>query len=380
MNGRFLTLDDYRPGARVLLAMSGGVDSAVSAVALVEAGFRVVGLTMKNYCHGDSFDAAPERSCCSLTAIDDARAVCQRLGIRHLVVGTEELFGREVYGNFLDEYRAGRTPNPCVRCNSIVRFDTLAGWADRMGFDYLATGHYARVFRSEEDQCYLARSSNANKDQSYFLSGLPRPVLPRVLFPLGDRDKTEVRARARRAGLSVAEKPDSQEVCFVSTRTLREFLDGKVPLAPGDVETLEGDVVGRHDGLATYTIGQRRGLGVAAGRPQYVVSLDVARNAVVLGDDAALWRRELTCRIAWADERVGDRRSDGGSTLLAQIRSRQGAQPVSSVDVDGDAARVVFESPQRAIAPGQTIVFYDGDVVLGSGVIESAEPARSASP
>ena len=189
-----------------------------------------------------------------------------------------------------------------------------------------------------------------------------------------------VRARARRAGLSVAEKPDSQEVCFVSTRTLREFLDGKVPLAPGDVETLEGDVVGRHDGLATYTIGQRRGLGVAAGRPQYVVSLDVARNAVVLGDDAALWRRELTCRIAWADERVGDRRSDGGSTLLAQIRSRQGAQPVSSVDVDGDAARVVFESPQRAIAPGQTIVFYDGDVVLGSGVIESAEPARSASP
>lgn len=379
MLGHFLSIDTCeRRGAHVLLAMSGGVDSAVSALALVEAGFHVVGLTMKNYCYGDSYAAAPERSCCSLDAIDDARAVCQRVGVRHMVVSTEELFGREVYAEFLDEYRAGRTPNPCVRCNSIVRFDTLVEWANRMGFEYVATGHYARVFQSETGLCYLARASNAAKDQSYFLSALNPAVLPRVLFPLGDRDKPSVREDAHRAGLSVAEKPDSQEVCFVSTRTLREFLDGKVPLEPGNIETIDGDVIGRHDGLATYTVGQRRGLGVAAARPQYVIELDAGRNAVVLGDDSLLWKSELTCRLAWVDPSVGARsRPD---TLTAQIRSRQSAQTIASVDLEGQAAHVVFESPQRAIAPGQTIAFYDSDVVVGSGVIERAGRALTASP
>ena len=255
MNGRYLTIADAgRPGAHVLLAMSGGVDSAVSALALTEAGYRVVGLTMKNYCYGDA--GAPERSCCSLDAINDARAVCQRIGIRHMVVSTEEMFGREVYRNFLDEYRSGRTPNPCVRCNAVVRFDTLVEWAGKLGFDRVATGHYARVFRSEADTLHIARSTSHAKDQSYFLATLDPGVLGRVLFPLGDREKPEVRDDARRAGLDVADKPDSQDVCFIATRTLREFLDGKVPLTPGDIETTNGDVVGRHDGLATYTIGQ----------------------------------------------------------------------------------------------------------------------------
>jgi tRNA-specific 2-thiouridylase len=377
MKGEFLSIQNPRSAhprsapppepAHVLLAMSGGVDSAVSALALVEAGYRVVGMTMKNYCTGD-FGSAPERSCCSTEAIDDARAVCQRIGIRHMVVGTEELFGREVYRNFLDEYRRGRTPNPCVRCNSIVRFDTLVEWADRMGFDAVATGHYARVFRAESGRRYIARATSHAKDQSYFLSALDPTVLDRVLFPLGDREKDGVRAHARDEGLRIADKPDSQEVCFVSTRTLREFLDGKVDMTPGEVTTMNGDVVGRHDGLATYTIGQRRGLGISAAKPQYVVALDVEHNTVVLGDDDDLYCSELACELAWIDEAA----ARAAAPLAAQIRSRHRAEPVSSLWVDGSVARIAFASPQRAIAPGQTIALFDGDVVVGSGVIASS--------
>ncbi|MCI0451244.1 MAG: tRNA 2-thiouridine(34) synthase MnmA [Candidatus Latescibacteria bacterium] len=371
MNGSFVTMESARAGARVLLAMSGGVDSAVSALTLVEAGYRVVGMTMKNYCHGDFDTKVPERSCCSLEAIDDARAVCQRIGIRHMVVSTEELFGREVYHSFLDEYRRGRTPNPCVRCNSIVRFDTLVEWADRMDFDYVATGHYARVFQALSGRRYIARASSSAKDQSYFLSALDPRALDRVLFPLGDREKDEVRAHARDGGLRVADKPDSQDVCFVATKTLREFLDGKVEMTPGEVTTTAGDVVGRHEGLATYTIGQRKGLGIAAGRPQYVVALDTARNTVVLGDDEDLYHRELTCDLVWIDESA----ARSASPLSAQIRSRHDAQPVSSLSVEGGRACVAFATLQRAMAPGQTIAFYDGDVVVGSGVIAAAGPS-----
>jgi len=370
MHGQFLSLlDAPRRNGHVLLAMSGGVDSGVSALALAEAGYTVVGLTMKNYCYGDA--GAPERSCCSIEAIDDARAVCQRLGLRHMVVNTEEIFGREVYHNFLDEYRHGRTPNPCVRCNSVVRFDTLIEWATRLGFDMVATGHYARVFRSGTGRYYVARSTSRAKDQSYFLSALEPSVLDRVLFPLGDREKSDVRDDARRAGLRVADKPDSQDVCFISTRTLRDFLEGKVELTEGDVETVGGEVVGRHDGIATYTVGQRRGLGVAAGRPQYVVSMDVARNVVVVGDEPSLMRRELAFRAEWVDVDAAEDATASGS-LCAQIRSRHQAQPVDAISFDGNSARLVFQEPQRAIAPGQTLALYDGDVVVGAGVIESS--------
>jgi tRNA-specific 2-thiouridylase len=371
MRGHYASIHDARDagGRKVLLAMSGGVDSAVSAMSLVEAGYAVVGMTMKNYCYGDfGSAAAPERSCCSMEAIDDARAVCQRIGIRHMVVSTEELFGREVYNNFLDEYRRGRTPNPCVRCNSIVRFDTLVEWANRMGFDCVATGHYARVFVAESGRRYVARATSRAKDQSYFLSALDPAALGRVLFPLGDREKDDVRASARVGLLGVAEKPDSQEVCFISTKTLREFLDGKIEMTPGDVVTVDGDVVGRHDGLAAFTIGQRRGLGIAAGRPQYVTEIDVARNAVVLGDETDLYRRELACDLAWIDTEA----VRAASPLCAQIRSRHGAETVSSISVDGASARVEFDTPQRAVAPGQTIAFFDGDVVVGAGVIAAA--------
>ncbi len=389
MNGRFLNLDGVPEGARVLLAMSGGVDSAVSAVRLSEAGCNVIGLTMKNYCYGDI--EVPERSCCSVEAIYDAKSVCDRVGIRHMVVSTQELFGREVYDNFLSEYRDARTPNPCVRCNSVVRFDTLAEYAGRFGMDYVATGHYARVFESDAGRRYLARPAHLPKDQSYFLSGLNHSSLDRVLFPLGEIDKQSVRESARATDLDVADKPESQEVCFMPDGKLRDFLDGKVPLGAGDIEMTSGEVVGQHHGISAYTVGQRRGLGVSAPNPLYVVRVDPARNVVVVGEDDALFERELTCRVGWMDSSVGavsgagdgrsESRANGGSEggsegLRAQIRSRQTAQPVASVEVDGATARVVFQEPQRAIAPGQTIAFYDGPVVVGAGVIESAGSSR----
>jgi len=371
MNGRYLDItDERRRGARVLLAMSGGVDSAVAAVKLREAGFDVIGMTMKNYCYGDI--DVPERSCCSLDAIEDARGVCERVGVRHMVVSTEEIFGAEVYNNFLSEYRDGRTPNPCVRCNSIVRFQTLLDYAARMDVDYVATGHYARVFRGDDGGLRTARPAYLAKDQSYFLSGLHDGDLERVIFPLGDYEKPQVRSAARTAGLDVAEKPESQEVCFIPDGTLRAFLDGKVPLVPGDIESTGGEVLGRHGGLAAYTVGQRRGLGISAPEPLYVVRLDRERNVLVVGGEAELYERRLSCRLAWFDERYA---GDGSGRLGAQIRSRHTAQPVASVSLVRDRAGVEFVEPQRAIAPGQTIAFYDGDVVVGAGVIEQSGPA-----
>lgn len=369
LQGRMLTVEERaKHGARVLLAMSGGVDSALSAVLLQRAGLRVVGMTMKNYCYGEV--DVPERSCCSLEAIDDARGVCDRLDIPHMVADTEEIFGREVYDDFLSEYRRARTPNPCVRCNSVVRFHTLAEYAGKMGIDYVATGHYARTFRSDTGRLYVARSRHQGKDQSYFLSGLRDDDLSRVLFPLGEYRKREVREAADGAELDVAAKPESQEVCFIPEGSLREFLSGKIPLEPGDIEDVEGNVIGRHEGLGAYTVGQRRGLGIATGSPMYVVSLDRARNVLVVGPDAALFQRQLECHLNWIDwEAVSS------GVTSAQIRSRSAAEQLASVETSGDSAKVVFERPQRAITPGQTIAFYRGDVVVGSGFIETAGPS-----
>jgi len=364
MNGKILKMTDYPHGARVLLAMSGGVDSAVSAVRLTEAGFDVTGITMKNYCYGDMADTG--KSCCSLDAIDDARAVCDRMGIRHMVVSTEELFGAEVFDNFVNEYRAARTPNPCVRCNSIVRFDTLWRYAVSLGITLVATGHYARVFRSNAGRFFVARPAYAAKDQSYFLSGVSGEMLSRVIFPLGEVAKPEVRARARDCGLPVADKPESQEVCFIPDGSLRGFLDGRVNLRSGPIEMADGEVVGRHAGLAVYTVGQRRGLGVALGEPQYVVRLDADRNAVVIGPEEALLEQDVSCRLGWVDAIVERK----GSALRAQIRSRSAAADVASVRAEGDVLHVRFATPQRAVAPGQTLALYDGDVVVGAGVIE----------
>ena len=367
--GRILNTEERgKAGSRVLLAMSGGVDSAASAALLQRAGYDVVGLTMRNYCYGEAAGSSsvPERSCCSLEAIDDARSVCARLDIPHMIADTEDIFGREVYDDFLAEYARARTPNPCVRCNSIVRFQILDEYAVKTGADCVATGHYARVFRSDAGRYHVAAALHAEKDQSYFLSGLRYEALERVLFPLGDLRKPEVRDTARDAGLTVAEKPESQEVCFIPEGSLRGFLEGKIPMTPGDIEDAAGKVVGTHAGLGAYTVGQRRGLGVSAGSPLYVVRLDEERNVVIVGSDSDLFEKNLICRLHWFDEAVA-----AGGGIAAKTRSRSPAAPVERVSVDGGFAEVVFETPQRAIAPGQTVAFYHGDVVVGSGVIDT---------
>jgi tRNA-specific 2-thiouridylase len=371
MSGRFVGIDDLKnTNPSVLIAMSGGVDSAVAALLVRDAGLRVIGLTMKNYCYGDT--EVPDRSCCSVEAIADARRECDRLGIPHRVADVEAFFTREVIDNFLSEYQNARTPNPCVRCNSIVRFQTLFDYAEQLGVDYVATGHYARIFEAPSGKRYLARSMNRAKDQSYFLSGVHGNALDRMLFPLGDYDKGQVRELAGTASMAVAGKKESQEVCFVPDGTLKSFLASReVPLRPGSIESVDGEVLGHHDGLAAYTVGQRRHLGIATGTPHYVVELDRERNVLVVGDADALLRRELSCRFAWLDSDVS-RDRDG---VTAQIRYRHDGAPVESIDVDGSRGRLVFVDAQRAICPGQTIALYRGDVVVGSGVIDDAGAA-----
>lgn len=397
MDGRFVTLDDARArGDSVLIAMSGGVDSAVAALLVKRAGYRAVGLTMKNYCYGTA--DVPDRSCCSLEAIGDARRECERLDIPHRVADVEGFFTREVIDNFIGEYENARTPNPCVRCNSIVRFQTLIEHADRLGIDYVATGHYVQVFESGDGRRYLGRATNRQKDQSYFLSAVRGDALDRVLFPLGDYvSKDEVRELATTAAMSVASKEESQEVCFVPDGTLRSFLESRhVDLTPGPIETLDGRVLGEHNGLAAYTVGQRRHLGVATGTPQYVVALDRERNTLIVGDGDALLRDRLECTLSWIDPSVAAGPAAGpvadyptsarpirgsapagapsappaAEAITAQIRYRHGGAFVQRIAVEGGRATVEFTEPQRAIAPGQTIAFYRGDVVVGSGVID----------
>jgi len=283
------------------------------------------------------------------------------------VADVEELFGREVIDDFLAEYQKGRTPNPCVQCNTIVRFRTLIDHADKLGLEYVATGHYARIFESEEGNRYLARSINRSKDQSYFLSGVRGETLERVLFPLGDLGKETVRGLARDASLSVADKSESQEVCFVPEGTLKAFLESHhLEFKPGKIEDLQGKVIGEHHGLAGFTVGQRRHLGIATGTPRYVVRLDNGRNVLVVGDDDDLLERTLCCTLTWIDPSVV--RDPTGVT--AQIRYRHTPARLASVHVEGNTGHVEFEEPQRAICPGQTIALFKGDIVVGSGVID----------
>jgi len=371
LNGRFVSIDRVRDSEKsVVVAVSGGVDSSVAALLMRDAGFRVVGLTMKNYCYGDA--DVPDRSCCSLEAIDDARRECNRLGIPHRVADVEEFFTREVIDNFLSEYANSRTPNPCVRCNSTVRFQTLLHFADSLGTDYVATGHYARVFEASPGNRYLARSLNRAKDQSYFLSGVHGPVLDRVLFPLGDYEKDQVRAVAGSASMAVANKKDSQEVCFVPDGTLKSFLESRnVSFVRGRIESTKGELLGHHHGLASYTVGQRRHVGVATGTPQYVLELDQARNVLVVGEVDSLLRHELFFTPVWLDATA----TRDARSLRAQIRYRHRGAAVRSLSKEGAMAKVEFVDAQKAISPGQTIVLYRGEIVVGSGVIDAAARA-----
>jgi tRNA-specific 2-thiouridylase len=362
---------------RVVVAMSGGVDSSVAAGLLVERGYDVIGITIKTHRYEDvGGNAGNESSCCSLDGIEDARRVAGMLGFPHYILDFTEAFQREVIDDFVGEYLAGRTPNPCVVCNRKIKWEELLRKARSLGADCVATGHYARVKRDKTTGRYfIARGRDAEKDQSYALWGLTQESLSRTLFPLADLTKKESRAIGERLGLPVAGKGESYEICFIPDDNYERFLKERRPALEKEVdggEMLMGDeVVGRHRGFPFYTIGQRKGLGVARGRPVYVTQIESQRNRITLGEEADLYHTGL---IAGRVNLMKYPLLEKPLRVLARIRYKdEGGMATIHTSVDG-RVRVVFDEKRRAITPGQSVVFYEGDDLLGGGTIQEALP------
>lgn len=359
---------------RVLVAMSGGVDSSVAAALLVEQGYDVVGATMKLTCHGDEM---PDRPCCSLDSVNDARRVCDQLGVPHYVLNLEHAFGRDVVDDFVREYARGRTPIPCVRCNTFTKFRDLVARADAIDAPLVATGHYARVEGGR-----LLRGADGAKDQSYFLWGLRRAVLDRLRLPVGGLSKAETRQRAEALGLGiVAQKAESQDICFVPdgdhVRVVASRLGPDDPaLQPGQIVLSNGQQVGRHGGFARFTVGQRRGVPGGFPEPMFVVDIDPASRSVVIGPKQELMGRMVVATEAnWLGEPPAP-----GTRIMGQVRHRGAATQATVIVAEGERVELAFAEPVAAITPGQSLVLYDGDRVIGGGVIDRAPSTRRALP
>ncbi|MBI5231366.1 MAG: tRNA 2-thiouridine(34) synthase MnmA [Coriobacteriales bacterium] len=348
--------------ARVWMAMSGGVDSSVGAAVLLEQGHEVTGVTMQLWPSDES-----ESGCCSVSAVRDAKRVCDKLDIPHYTLNFREQFEAEVVSPFADEYAAGRTPNPCVLCNDRLKFSDLLARVSAQDADFLATGHYARIERDPAGKQWLARGVDATKDQSYFLYRLTDAQLERVLFPVGEMRKEDVRAFAERLGLAVADKPDSQEICFAADGDHAAVVEARRPeaLRAGAIVDEEGDVLGTHEGIARYTIGQRRGLGIGGvAEPLYVVRIEAAENRVVVGPVESLRVSEVeAASVVW--------RGPHEARVTAAVRYRMTPVPAIARFAHGRLT-VTFDEAVSGVAPGQSVVCYDGDRVLGGGLTECA--------
>jgi len=357
-------------GKRVVVGLSGGVDSAVAALLLKEQGYEVIGLFLRNW--------KEEDECGRCTADEDfrdVRRVAEKIGIDYYAEDFSEEYYARVFEGFVGEYKRGRTPNPDVLCNREIKFEAFASFAKGLNADYVATGHYAAV--SHGDRHRLLRARDENKDQTYFLNQVTEEQIAHALFPLGDLQKGEVRKIAKQAGIPVWEKKDSTGICFIGERNFRTFLSQYIPMQEGEIVTTDGKVVGKHEGVFFYTIGQRKGLGVGGGgngEPWFVVAKDVKNNRLIVtqGETELLFSSALTVDDFHF---IADKLPQGKSEVLARVRHRQPLQKATAT-VSGDSVTVEFDSPQRAIAEGQYCVLYDDRVCLGGGVIESKRPVR----
>ena len=350
-----------KKGGAVVVGMSGGVDSSTAAWMLAEQGYRVVGVTLRFYCYARS--AASPRPCCSEASLRRARALCSRLGITHRVIDAEDDFERTVIENFIREYRSGRTPNPCIVCNEKVKFPALARVADWLGCRFIATGHYARIVRGEHRKALLAAAADEDKDQSYFLYRVPVRLLDRTIFPLGEVRKGEVKRAAASLGIHSAGDRESQDVCFLPEGNLGKFLSERIGSRPGEVVDRRGRVLGRHEGVFNYTIGQRKGFGIAGGAPLYVESIDAAARQIVLAPREEVFHSVAVCRALKLRSFRLER------PLWGKVRYRKPLAEVAGVECRGGELTVEFREPQWAITPGQSLVLYSDSVVVGGGII-----------
>jgi tRNA-specific 2-thiouridylase len=362
-----------KPAPTIAVAMSGGVDSSVAAALLKEKGFEVIGITMnlfslpKEVCASENL-----KSCCGWRAQEDAHRVAVALGIPHFVADFRKEFERHVIADFCREYGRGRTPNPCLRCNQFIKFDLLIERAGRLGAERIATGHYARISYSRiSGRFLLKKGRDPEKDQSYFLYPLTQDQLSRTLFPVGDFHKKDIRAMAAKFRLPVAQKPESQEICFVPDQNYALFLKDRCPGAfrPGPIVDLDGRVIGEHSGIAHFTVGQRRGMKIAASQPLYVIAVDAGKNTIVAGKNEDLFQSRLEAAdVNWiALEKLME-----PQTVKAKIRYKHKEARAVISPLDSNKVLVEFDRPQRAVAPGQAVVFYDKDIVVGGGIIEKA--------
>lgn len=352
---------------KVAVAMSGGVDSSVAALLLQRQGYEVIGISMLLSPYQEERDGLP--TCCGFSDIADARKVAHYLGIRHYVVNFKDIFQRYVIDNFIQQYSHGLTPNPCICCNRYIKFDRLLKRVREIGADYLATGHYARiVFEQKRTMFFLKRGVDKDKDQSYVLYNLNQKNLGSILMPLGELTKKEVRYIAREENLPVALKPESQEVCFVPGSYTR-FLEQNAPYInrPGFIVNSKGDILGRHRGIAFFTIGQRHGIGISSPHPLYVIGIDSLRNEIIVGHKEEVYSRELDVEEI---NIVADNILMDTSDVMVKIRYLHKPAPATVSILGKGRCRIIFKEPQWGITPGQSAVFYNGDIVVGGGIIK----------